>query len=353
MDVLQPDMAQTKGKVIDPTFIYIKSAVNKNLLRVRDRVWSSAKFVPHEHLLAKILLSLGLRNGMLFDELRYEMTDRMYQLSNTLGITSATNYGHGHQDVLLQGDLEIILFTAEPFTPSKDWQNLQPIKFLYHEHTNLNCQLGVPDSGDAVAYLTINLPMLAYQYLEWAKWAALNGVTETTYSFIRKYPMFNSLYSYIDISLFNRHYYRLSGTPIPDDLPYREIPLVSVEHLLQKSNLYILDLLLKQHRTVAQSLYFTPTVWSEHSLALTIKPRVVKTRQSQWVLDYFRLPYIHYGILVSGESGHQLDTGVLSTLRRELTAIANIQSIQRLPGQSSQHIIGKHFTPLLELLQSS
>ena len=352
MDVLQPDMAQFKGKVIDPTFIYIKSVVNKNLIRVRDRMWASAKFVPHEHLLAKILLSLGLRKSMLLDELQYEMSDRMYQLSNALGITSATNYGHGHREVLLQGDLEIILFNAEPFKATTQWQELQPIRFLYHEHTNLNYQLGVPGSEDQVAYLTINLPMLAYQYLEWAKWVAANGVQENTYEFIRKYPMFNSLYSYLDISLFNRHYYRLSGTPIIDDQPYREIPLASVEHLLQKSNLYVLDVLMKQHRTVAQSLYYTPEFTADNSLALTTKPRVVKTRQSQWVLDYFRLPYIHYGILIAGASGYQLDSGVLSTLRRELVAIANIQSIQRLPRQSSLHIMGKHFNPLLELLSN-
>ena len=350
MDVLQPDMTQTKGKVIDPTFIYIKGLVNKNLLRVRDRVWSSAKFVPHEHLLAKILLSLGLNRHMLFDEVFYEMSDRMYQLSNALGITSATNYGRGHTEVLLQGDLEILLFTAERFNPKTPWQDLRPIQFLYHEHTNLNYQLGVPDGGDAVAYITINLPMLAWQYLEWARWRQVNHVDENTYEFIKKYPMFNSLYSYLDISLFNRHYYRLTGVAIPDDPIYREIPLANVEHLLQKSNLYILDTILKQHRTVAQCLYYTPGFFLDNSLQLTIKPQVVKTRQSQWVLEYFRLPYIHYGLLASGESGYTIDSGVLSTLKRELTAIANTQSIQRLPKQHSLHIIGKHFTPLVELL---
>lgn len=352
MDVLQPDMAQNKGKVIDPTFIYIQNTVNKNLLRVRDRVWASAKFVPHDHLLAKILLSLGLNRSMVFDEVFYEMSDRMYQLSNALGITSATNYGHGHQDVLLTGDLEILLFTAERFDPKTPWQALRPIRFLYHEHTNINYQLGAPDSTDAVAYITINLPMLAWQYLEWAKWRQANAVDENTYEFIRKYPMFNSLYSYLDISLFNRHYYRMTGTPILDDEVYREIPLANIDHLLQKSNLFIIDTLLKQHRTIAQCLYFTPAFFCENSLALTEKPTVVKTRQSQWVLDYFRLPYIHYGLITSSETGYSIDSGVLSTLKREMTAIANTQSIQRLPKQHSLHIIGKHFTPLLELLSN-
>lgn len=351
MDILHPEHAQTKGRVIDPSFIYITNTVNKNLTRVRDRLWQSAKFVPHEHLLVKLLFGLGLTRSLSVDELSYLCTDRMYHLANSLNLTAATNYGKAHFNVTLRGDAEIILLTNEDYAPAP-WQQLQPIKFLYHGHTNLNFQLGTNVPSDVPAYITINMAMLAYQYIEWSKWVRMNNVAEDVYQYLFKYALYNSIESYMDISLFNRHYFKLTGTPIPPDEVYREIPLPNLDNIIQRSNQQINQALMAGHRAIAQILRYTPCFFQSDALALTHKPKIVPTRQCTWVTDYFRLPYLHYGLLVGDIAGYRLDSGRLSTLQRELQALDNTRSLERLPKQISSHIIAQHFDPIMVLLSN-
>ena len=349
MEILEADLAQSKGKGVNPTYIYIRSIVKNNILRVRERVWNSTRFVPHQHLLVKLLQGIGLHRKMTLDELRYYVTDRMYSLANALGLTSSTSYGTTHTGVLFKNTQEVIIVTNEAFEPGER-ESLTPIRVLYHEETNLNYQFGNIDPNDGLAYISINVPMLAYQYIQWSEWVTAHNGDENIYNFVYKYPMFNALYSYMDISFFNRFFYPLVGRGIDPETPYRETSLSDIAHLMSNVMQTYRTMINGGHRSISHVLYYTPLLFADSVIDLTTPPKLVKTRQVQWALDYYRLPYILYGILSSRASGYRVDSGKLTTLKRELMALSYTNSLNRLPKQTGLHIIERYFNPLILLL---
>ena len=349
MEILEADLAQSKGKGVNPTYIYIRSIVKNNILRVRERVWNSTRFVPHQHLLVKLLQDIGLNRRMSVDELRYYVTDRMYSLANSLGLTSSTSFGRVHTGVVFKNTQEIVIVNNEPFDIT-EWESLEPIRILYHEETNLNYQMGNMDTPEHLAYISINVPMLAYQYIQWSEWVSSHNGEENIYNFVYKYPLFNALKSYMDISFFNRFYYPMVGRGIDPEVPYRETSLSDISHLMGNVMQSYRTMINGGHRSVSHVLYYTPMLFADSVIDLTVTPRVVKTRQIQWALDYYRLPYILYGVLSSRNSGYRVDSGKLATLKRELMALSYTNSLNRLPKQTGLHIIERYFNPLLTLL---
>lgn len=349
MEILEADLAQSKGKGANPTYIYIRSAVKNNMLRVRERVWNSTRFVSHQHILVKLLQGIGLHRRMELDELRYYVADRMYSLANAMGLTSATSFGTVHTGVVFKNTQEVLIVNNEPFEPT-EWESLEPIRVLYHEETNLNYQFGNIDSADNLAFISINVPMLAYQYTQWSDWVSSHNGDENIYNFVYKYPLFNALKSYMDISFFNRFFYPLIGRGIDPETPYRETSLTDINHLMGNVIQAYRLMINGGHRSISHVLYYTPLLFADSVIDLTETPRVVKTSQIQWALDYYRLPYILYGILSSRSSGYRVDSGKLSTLKRELMALSYTNSLNRLPKQTGLHIIERFFNPLMSLL---
>ena len=348
--LLNAALAERRGRVIDPTFIYIRDLVNKNMDRVLTRNYASSKFVRPEHLLIKLLFGLGINRTMSYEELLYSTTDRMYSIANSMGLTAATSVGKSHSKVTLDAGEEFVLLYSEDFEPTDNWNKLQPVKFLYHNQTNINCRVGGENDEDAFAIIAVNVPMLAYQYVRWVQYVKNNKLSENVYQFMAKYPLMNAVYSYMDISLFNLYYYRLVGEIIPDEHKHPELSLTDVHSPLTKSNLNILNKITIASHTVTDVLWNTPLFFSDTALQLLKDVPTANTRQCRWLLFCYKLPYIRYGLVASASSGAPLDSGKISSLKRELDNLKNTSVLSQLPTQSSLHIIGNILDPLYETI---
>lgn len=350
LEFVNKQLAQSRGRVTDPSFISIARSVNKNHTRIRNRYLNSAHAVGPTHIVRKLLSALRLGNHLSGSELGYHTSGLVNQVAAALDLTSPVSPGKGVVDQIMQGGHTSVLLVSNRFDDTVPWTDLEPIVFNYHTNTNVNYKLGTDDDG-SYGFVTINVHMLAHQLLAWGRWRTSTGADESVRQFISKYPLFNSLKSYMDISLLNRHYYRLNSTPIPQDAVNREFPTPNIEDQLDKSNLKIVSQLLTGGKTAGQTLYSTPSFFKEDALELFYRPQVVRTSAVRW-WDYATLlPMIHYGLTVSNQSGYDVNQQVLSNLDREITAFINTRTLSKVPKHLSQHIMEKFIEPTQDLIQ--
>lgn len=352
-DFFNRAIATAKGKSIDSSFIYIENSVIKNHILVHRYILNSSLAVPPNHLIPKLIYSLGLNVNMSNDDIVSTVKNKTNQVSNAFRLTSYTSFGVPLFNTFLDGGAEHIMLTNEDFDTSLPWEQLTPIEFLYHTYTNVNYSLGSLGDQSAIGVIKINLPMLALQYHRWRSWSRQHDAEQTVYHFTVKYPIFNSLKSYMDIAQFNRIYYRIAERPLLKDVPFgRTVPTMNIIPRLDKSALNIIGYLSNKQHTIGQALYTVPVFFQGSALDLVNRLDLYSTKQTEWFDVLYQLPYIHFGLLISKLSGGTLDQYLVSKLIYELKSFINTRGLDTLPKQQSLHIIENFLDPVMDLANS-
>ena len=315
---------------------------------VRRYKRASADFVYPDNLLVKILFGLGLNTMLDFDRFNYAVADRMYGLAQSLRLTSIATVGDVHRKTIMPAGDEFFLIHNTPYEPA-DWHDLRPIEFLYHNQTNLDYRLGTADDN-AIAFISINVPMLAYQYIEWFKEQSTHESTQSTYNFLDIYAIGNALESYMDISAFNQYYSRLSGNPIPDTRPFNKVALANVDNYINKMMINIMAKITQRRNSAAEVLANTPLLFKDTALELMNVPDLPKTNNVNWFLTTALLPYVTYAVWMSGSTGYSLETGRLSSLKRDITNLRNTKFLGKLAPRASVHIMEEIYDPFYALM---
>lgn len=336
---------RNRRRVIDPSFKYITGTVRNNLLLAKKRIYNSARYVKPNHVLYRLLVGLGINSHLTRVELTNAVSDVMYQVANACGLSSAVNTGSIHRNMFMDGCSEVIFIHNDDFEV-KPWHKLEPVKFYYHCETNINMVRGGRLAKEGIAIIGVNVPMLAYMYTQWAKIAKQLGSTENTYNFLAKYVLTNALPSYINISYFNRYFFTTLGKEVPADLKNPEMSLADISGYAIKQINNTLENLPKGYSSIGSVLFSTQIPLGESVLDLYNAPRLPYTRQITWIVDVYRLPYVLYGLLISNRSGHNQDTGTLTTLERDLDQMLNTKILQRLHVQFSTYILEQLLSPL-------
>lgn len=351
-DFFNKALATAKGKSTDSSFIYIDNAVRKNHINIQNYIYSSSLAVPPDHLIPKILQSIPSAtyqsNGRQVVWAAKDVTNR---LGSALDITCATAFGTSFTNQLLDGGIELYMLTSEDFDLNTPWEKLTPIEFRYHTYTNVNFKLGAHRDESGIGMITINVPMLAYQYHKWQAWSRLNQIDENVYHFAVKYPIWNSIKSYIDISQFNRCYYRMTSQRILPDVEFGpQCPTVNIIPQLVRANTNILSILSNKAMTIGQVLNNIPVFFAGSALDLTDNLDCYNTRQTDWFTMLYQLPFIDCGLATMEIGGGTVDERYVSKLKYELNAFIGARGLETLPKQTSLHIIEKLFTPLEDRL---
>lgn len=349
LQLLNDMLARKRARAGNPASIYMRELVRNNMSRVSKRYKDSSKFVRPEHLVVKIINAIGIGRAMGPEDAVYAAEDRMYSIANALGLTAATSFGKPQAHVTLDVGTEAVLLYSADFE-RKDWRELEPLTFLYHNQTNLNYTVGGERDPNAFAMVAINIGMLAYQFTHWAIQNRANGDIENLYIYIAKHVIFNSIYTYMDISMFNRYLFEINGIFIPNDKPYREIAVADLNMPTKKVVDKTISQLTGMQVTVCDSLVNAPLLFKESALDLTVMPETAYTAACRWFVTTATLPYIRFGVIASVARGDSIESGKLSTLKRELTAMENTQIFSRLEPHLSSHIMEDIYTPLIELL---
>lgn len=345
MDLINRALAESRGRVIDPTFKYIEDTVKNNMVAIRKRIHNSARYVKPDHLLYKLLVQLAVNGRMGRSELYFACTDVMYQIAASLGLTSAVGIGKIHRNVFMDGCSEVIFIHNTEFE-YKAWHELRPITFHYHCETNMNGLRGGMLNKDNIAIISINVPMLGWMYKEWAAVVKRIGSSESTYNFIAKYVLCNALYSYFDVSYFNRIYYRLAGKPFEADKKNGELALNNYDTYADKADIRLIEVLSKGRTNMEQVFFQTQLPFSNSVLDQWEAPAVAKTRQVLWAIMAYRLPYIHYGLLAQQLGGYIGDSGKLSTLKRQLGQQLDVNLIRKADTPFAKYLINQWLVPI-------
>lgn len=337
MITIDVSTAAHRGGSFDPSFKLIRSSVSKNVDVAVGIRRSSAEVLPPDHLLLQILNLLPQNAGSTPQEMYYRMRDRTYVVGNSLGLISGTSYGKPQFNFLMDGCSELILVHATLFDIG-DWRNLKPIEFIYHEETNLNTYYGNSGRTNTVAYIAINILMLAYQYQCWRKWHTEVGSMDSSQAFLFKYPMTNAIYSYIDISLFNRILYKQQGWERIPDRRYTLRTLMNVEQDVEKHVDYVIDIGTKHTQTIGQYLYGVELIYKLSALELIPTVSMLKSRTVAWFFNLSRIPLILYGDTMVRGLNSKYNAGILSTWRRELGQSVDNHIWSKLPAAAVSHI---------------
>lgn len=341
-DYFNKSLAISKGRTTNPAFIYIRDSVIKNHSNITDWVRCSSLFVPSSHLTAKLISGIGLNDYFTPDDAAWKAMNAIGKLSNSMGLVSSNSFGKSHNNVFLDGCEEVIALVDEEFDMNIPWQEMCPIEFIYHTFTNLNFKLGGDDLS-GFGMIKINLPMFAYQYQCWCNYGRPNG---NIYNYLLKYPIWNSMKSYIDIAMFNRYVYKLNNMNMPKYDKVIPIQLVDISQQLDRFDSSRLDYLLTTSHTLGGSLYNIPLVFDDSALDLVGRLDMYASRQTDWYELMYNMPFLLFSFTVNSGRKKLLDSSLATKLKYELGEFRNSQGIATLPKQLSLHIIENYFDPL-------
>lgn len=339
----------TKGRISHPSFISINPVVNKNLNLIRGRVRTSARAVKPDNILYQILIGLGIDSTVSESRLRWVVKKQARSLAAALRITSPSSYGEAKYDNILRGGSEMYIFTYDNFTRGR-WENYKPIEFVYHTNTNVNYDIGSADDSNSIAFIKINVYMLAVQYLDWLEWVKNSENYVNTYNFLACYPLYNAIESYMDVSLFNRHYYRIIGKPIPEEPDNPEYVFSDIEDRLDDSNVKLLNLLVKTDTNTAGVINNIPAFFHESAAELYPSFNGVVTDQVEWYHIAVQLPYIHAGLALTEQYHPDQDTALKTSLKRLFKVIKGKRILANVPKHIQLHIIGSYIEKITKML---
>lgn len=143
-----------------------------------------------------------------FDDIR----NQDYRIGNMVGMVSSTSYGTiSKSNFYPDAVMEILIATSSTYDSIKgiDWRDMEPIKVHRHPYDTTN--YGILDKrqilgGSGIAVLSIDIPVLATQFLLFQKWAKETDLTPlpTFSQFAIAYPIQNLIKTHNDIAVINR-----------------------------------------------------------------------------------------------------------------------------------------------------
>ncbi|QXO09744.1 hypothetical protein pEaSNUABM38_00022 [Erwinia phage pEa_SNUABM_38] len=320
-----------KSRNVDPTSITIASVVKNNQRRIRNRVEMMQTRVDSDHLLAKILATIGFAPDAKYDDIYWACRRKFISIGNAMRLVSPGHPGEIHVGEFIQGQAELIALSIQPIDPNTPWRELQPVRYLYHDYTNLNWQMGTKNGGRGISYIEINIVALVWQYFQAYKYYQRNkehgGIN--LYTYLYRYVVYRMLPTYMDLAVFNRHRFFANGQDIEKDDPFNDYPIPMLSPHVDR-NVRIIAQRLKEGNPL-------PGVVMNHllmyfngkgsALGLLADESYSQTNQQRWFYQLVNLNFMAYVV--------QYDNPVMAryypTLVRELRNFFQLRFTERLP----------------------
>lgn len=342
------DVMLNYGNMLTPRHERLKDFTYLNLTRAQDYFRRGNFAVQNQHILVKLLKSIKLPTGNLtqlsaedvrnyYDEVRL----RDYRLGNSAGLITSTSHGTIRKsDFYPNTVMEIVIGTSTTYTNAllTPWQDLEPVQVHRHPYDTTN--YGLLDKrqimgGRGIAVLSINIPLLALQWLKFNQWVAASNMktTPTVNQFIAAYPIQNMVKSHNDIALINRTikaYRGIKGHDLQprqafwlhDDMPLADMVLDSLIPELKRTPRYFENILLHM-----------PTVTRSGYDAIRL-PIDLDMRQNRWAWIIARTWLIDFLLEVEYSFNRgRLEGTIINQIKKELQVIKsdNTFNITGLP----------------------
>lgn len=332
--LFQHDNKPEYGVVRLADWTYLRDGLQRNLDTVLHYYRNAPHSVMSDHLLVRILQSIGVPMSLPVDRyysnvysLAYTMTSA-FQLTSPTGsgkIFNGTFYGKGNQEVIVVDDEWFLPEVAE-----KNWQNLVPVKVLRHPFSDID--LTIPDGKmrsreQGVAVMSLNITLLAIMYRAFAIEETRKAKVDPAYvplnimQFIYMYVLPNMLASHLDYALFNRAVF-LSRGLVPNKTQAKHpFPLIDYSKQVNAVLTRVLGLLKKSTYSFDMILATLPAVGHVNQKKALVVPDVVPTRQVLWSVILARLPALQFLISIAREGGRTRDQDEIDEIGETLAKL--------------------------------
>jgi hypothetical protein len=321
----------------------LDKALDKAVKEVQDYYHRQVRTVKAEHLLVRLLMSLGvplkLPNQVYYDrvtDVAYRNAAAMYiptPISRGTLFTKNTFYGENVFDVLavVNEDHENI---DELYN---NWKWLEAIKLYRHPLVDLS--LSIPDGKQPARVMgnccvaIIDLPLLALQYKAWMEDNLRNRPENplTIEHFIAMFVIPNMLPRQTDIAIANRIFasYQLNGAlPAPERINPLSIP--RYEHQLDVIvNEYLNRMKVNEVETFDQMLAAIPQLNDGGYHKLISVPPGPLTEPVGWVWLLAQLPTLEFLVKVNSLAGNQRNQSYLRDIRLALLDYTSARVLSR------------------------
>lgn len=319
---------QYGGLISDFPLNNIEKQTVRDIDHVLDYYHSGTFFVRNDHLLVKLINTIGTPLSYPIDQYYETTLARALFCANTLQLTSSINYGRWFRGIFYPGCEELIIAYTDETIPSeqiKGWRDLQPVRVLESPVSNMSYL--VPDgrivqSERGLVVIGVDLGQLMIQYRGFMENEALKKLEGrddllTTTHFVGKYVLPNMIKSQTDIALFNRLYGLEMGAPMGKATSKH--PFYVTDYTQQTDKL--LDIY-RQRLSHAKREYLNylvqiPKIFNDYPYNM---PDIATTRQVWWVMFLAKKRMMEFLIQIGGREGIDFNRMWINKLKIDIKA---------------------------------
>jgi len=296
-NLFSTDAQLNHGDMMTPIHGRLIDVSMRNLSRAQEYFRRSNYFMQNQHVLTRLIKMIPLPNKSLTqlsadDVQKYydDIRDKEYRLGNSLGLVTSTSYGRIYKSQFYPNEvMEILISTTVTYKEAllTPWQDLEPVQVHRHPYDTTN--FGLLDrrqilGGKGVAIISINIPLLALQFLKFQQHIALNNVTPVpTYAmFLAAYPLQNMVKTHNDIAMINRTIKAYRGIKGHDMQPRQAFWLHPDQELADSIIGRMVPEIKRTPRYFESILMQLPTVYRSGYNAIRL-PIDMDMRQNRWV----------------------------------------------------------------------
>ena len=312
--IFNDDVIVNRGSTTLPAVDYLRSSLDEDFKQYLNFYRPASHAVPSNHLLVRLLQSITVPVETSIYSFVGKVQDVALDLAQLLKLTSMQSSGQTFRNVFYPSNIEeVIIANIDDFDiihAEANWMELEPIKVLTHPITSIDFPelWGTEEpSVGGVAVISINIPMLAFQFRQFALAERAMGieVPHTLMQFLTAYPLANAVKRHVAIGYFNilQDYY-VNGT-MDNILFRRRFAKIDRSELVYKTISLV-------YKTISHHTYDTDTFVTSLLLPFGFSlydvmqlPDILFTRQDIWALVTARCHYVNFILVYDNEFGLQ------------------------------------------------
>lgn len=301
-DYLSAPMGVGRHRIRLPRYPYVQNGLMANLLKHQKYYRNNTNRVDSDHLLVRMIHGSPLPFSAADRTFINAAGDLMYEVSNSLGLTSNVNRGKVHYPGIFYGlgVSETIMVHDEEFDHYRPWDELRPVRI--HRHPGSRSSLypldGESKETSGWAAISINYPMLMWVYRQWR-------LTDESYiedydlsiaHFVRMIILPWMVEDHLDLSVFNRLYNGLFK--VEDDDRDIKNPFYQIDYQdkLDESLEEYLSQIDRRNLSLEDLLSSIPTVYRETYYSVIQPPDVISNSQTYWWFWVAYLPTLKFWV---------------------------------------------------------
>lgn len=318
----------SKGRVTDPSFIVLANNVKKYSNLFRNRIAEQNRFIPKDHILYKVLLELGLQPYMDDEFLHYRIRDKAKRIASSFRFTYYNSFGELSYGNFIPETNEVLILTTDEKGPVT--------RILYHNHYNLNFELGEKNFHDGLAFIEINIYALAKA---WFRWLKTRGEDDSTFKFLYMEGIYRLLPEYMDLALINRHFYNLEEFELPMESKNKEFATPHIGESVSRHINSIQNFYLKRDFDIGGFLDNIPCVFKESALEYVPEIPTWGTDQIRWAYELARLQFINSALYYLEKQGlAKKERNHLSQFQRFVKNFNQSRQLSRIKKEDQKYL---------------